>query len=41
LSQESGLAFFFQPETLALDVQGGSVVEQSVEDGGGNDLVIE
>jgi hypothetical protein len=41
LSQEPGLAFFFQPETLALVVQDGSVVEQSLEDGDGNNLVIE
>jgi len=38
---QSGSLFLFQPVGLALDVDHGAVVEQPVQDGGGDDLIAE
>ena len=39
--EQSGLAFFLQPVAFALDVDGGGMVQQSVQDGGGQDRIAE
>lgn len=38
---QTGLAAFLEPVTLPADVDGGGVVQQPVEDGGGDDGVAE
>jgi len=38
---QSGLAALLEPVTLPADVDGGGVVQQPVEDGGGDDRVTE
>ncbi len=40
-TQEPGLPLFLEAVALALDVQGGGMVQQAVEDGGGQNLVVE
>src|SRR5215472_12565260 len=41
LRPHSGLAFVFQPIALALDVDGMGVMQQAVEDGAGDHVVLE
>ena len=41
MGDQSGLAFLLQPEAFALDVEGGGVVQQPVQDGCGDHLVRE
>ena len=38
---QSGFAPFLEPVTLAANIDGGGVMEQPVEDGGGDDRVAE
>ena len=39
LCEQTSFAFVFQPEALALAIQGRGVVQEPVKDGGGDDLV--
>ena len=40
-AEQSGFAFFLQPVAFALDVDGGGMVQQPVQDGGGQDRIAE
>ena len=40
-SQETGFAFFFEPVTVALDVDRRGVVQESVQNRRGQDVIIE
>jgi hypothetical protein len=41
LAQEPCLAFFLESIAFSFDVEGGGVMEETVQDGGGQDLVVE
>ena len=41
LGEQSRAAFLLQPKTLAFDIDRTGMVEETVEDGGGQDLIAE